>query len=140
MGFRRNKTWTRKELRRQVEAERIASGADLAVELIKAQLARPKIRAHCVDGPRPCPFVSCRHHLAFEVTAAGGLKANHPETDLDDLADTCALDVADRGGVTLEEVGRRLNVTRERIRQEETKALRRLQRLGEWTREGMLTE
>src|SRR5690606_3867534 len=24
---------------------------------------KPRTRAECVDGPRPCPFVSCRHHL-----------------------------------------------------------------------------
>ena len=39
---------------------------------------------------------------------------------------TCALDIADRGGVTLEEVGEILNLTRERIRQVEVMGLEKL--------------
>lgn len=25
--------------------------------------ARPRTRGECADGPRPCPWLSCRHHL-----------------------------------------------------------------------------
>jgi DNA-directed RNA polymerase sigma subunit (sigma70/sigma32) len=39
------------------------------------------------------------------------------------MAETCSLDVADRGGITLEEVGAILNLTRERIRQVEVRGL-----------------
>ena len=42
------------------------------------------------------------------------------------MEETCALDVADRGGITLEEVGEILNLTRERIRQVEVKGLQKL--------------
>jgi DNA-directed RNA polymerase sigma subunit (sigma70/sigma32) len=42
------------------------------------------------------------------------------------MAETCALDVADRGGATLEEVGDLLNITRERVRQMELVSLRSL--------------
>jgi len=42
------------------------------------------------------------------------------------MPETCALDVADRGGATLGEVGSVLGVTRERVRQLEERALRRL--------------
>ncbi len=31
---------------------------------------RPKLRSECVDGPRPCPFVSCKYHLYLDVKAA----------------------------------------------------------------------
>lgn len=122
VGFRRTKTFTRKELRHQVVEERAAGGADLERQVLLAGLARPKKRWQCESGDRPCPFLTCRHHLAIEVTPAGGLKLNHPGAELDELLDTCALDVADRGGVTLEEVAKRLSVTRERIRQEEVAA------------------
>ena len=42
------------------------------------------------------------------------------------MTETCALDVADRGGITLEEVGEIMNLTRERVRQVETAGLAKL--------------
>ena len=42
------------------------------------------------------------------------------------MTETCALDVADRGGITLEDVGMLLNLTRERIRQVEHSGLDKL--------------
>ena len=44
--------------------------------------------------------------------------------------ETCSLDVADRGGITLEEVGEILNLTRERIRQVEVRGLSKLKMVG----------
>jgi hypothetical protein len=61
-----------------------------------------------------------------DVKESGSIKENlGPIEDLDfeALGDTCALDVADRGGDTLEAVGNMLGMTRERIRQVETRAL-----------------
>jgi hypothetical protein len=43
---------------------------------------------------------------------------------------SCVLDVAEEGGVTLEVVGACFNVTRERIRQIEARALMRLEQVG----------
>lgn len=94
-------------------------------------VARPWTRGDCVDGPRPCPWVSCMHHLAFDVTPRGGITENFPDVELEDLPDTCALDVADRGPHTLGEVGERMNITRERARQLEEAALRKLGHTGE---------
>lgn len=93
---------------------------------------RPTKRSECVDGPRPCPWVSCRYHLAVEVTSTGALKMPHGHVDLAKLADTCALDVADRGVAegSLEELGARLGVTRERARQEMEAALEKLRDRG----------
>jgi sigma-70-like protein len=88
---------------------------------------RPKTRADCVDGARPCPFVSCKHHLYLDVSArTGAIKVNFPDLDVWEMSETCALDVADRGGTTLEEVGAIMNLTRERIRQVEVKGLAKL--------------
>jgi DNA-directed RNA polymerase sigma subunit (sigma70/sigma32) len=66
--------------------------------------------------------------LLCDVSYCGGLIFNRPDVDesLDGLRDTCALDVADRGGTTLEEVGLHMNLTRERIRQIEEVALDKL--------------
>lgn len=88
-----------------------------------APVERPACRAECRDGPRPCPFVSCKYNLYIDVNPdSGSVVLNFPDKELWELADTCALDVADRGGVTLEEVGELTNLTRERIRQMETRA------------------
>jgi hypothetical protein len=88
---------------------------------------RPRTRSECVDAPRPCPFVSCKHHLYLDVSArTGAIKLNFPDLEVWDMTDTCALDVADRGGTTLEEVGAIMNLTRERIRQVEVKGLAKL--------------
>jgi hypothetical protein len=88
---------------------------------------RPRLRADCAGGERPCPFVSCQHHLYLDVSArTGAIKLNFPDLEVWDMSETCALDVADRGGTTLEEVGAIMNLTRERIRQVEVKGLARL--------------
>jgi hypothetical protein len=91
---------------------------------------KPKNRAECVEGPRPCPFVSCKHHLYIDVSPrTGAIKLNFPDLEVWDLGESCALDVADRGGTTLEDVGAIMNLTRERIRQVEVKALAKLEAL-----------
>ena len=91
---------------------------------------KPKTRAECVDGPRPCPYVSCQHHLFLDVSArTGAIKLNFPDLEVWDMNETCALDIADRGGTTLEDVGAIMNLTRERIRQVEVKALAKLEAL-----------
>lgn len=96
---------------------------------------RPVTRGDCQHGPhaeRPCPFVSCKHHLYLDVNErTGSIKLNFPDLEVWELQDTCALDVADRGGITLEEVGTIGNLTRERIRQLETRGLAKLKAMGE---------
>lgn len=89
-------------------------------------IARPRTRAECEGGERPCPWVGCRHHLYLEVTFAGSLKIVRPAIELENMIESCSLDVADLGIHTLEIVGDLLNVSRERVRQEEVKALVRL--------------
>ena len=76
---------------------------------------------------RPCPFVSCSHHLYLDVNPeTGAIKLNFPHLEVWEMAETCSLDVADRGGITLEEVGAILNLTRERIRQVEVRGLAKI--------------
>ena len=91
---------------------------------------KPKARAECAEGPRPCPYVSCKHHLFIDVSPrTGAIKLNFPDLEVWELGESCALDVADRGGTTLEDVGAIMNLTRERIRQVEVKALAKLEAL-----------
>jgi hypothetical protein len=88
---------------------------------------RPETRAECACGERPCPYVSCKYHLYLDVNPeTGSIKLNFPHMEVWDMQDTCALDVADRGGITLEEVGEIMNLTRERIRQVEVRGLLKL--------------
>ena len=96
---------------------------------------RPATRADCVDGHRPCPFVSCKYHLYIDVhPVRGSIKVNFPDVEVWEMTETCALDIADRGGITLEEVGEIMNLTRERVRQVETAGLARLQAMDDVAR------
>jgi hypothetical protein len=97
----------------------------LAQELVYPDdVQRPRTRAECLQMSRPCPFVSCEHHLYLDVNPdSGAIKLNFPHLEVWEMPETCSLDVADRGGITLEDVGAILNLTRERIRQVEVRGL-----------------
>jgi hypothetical protein len=85
---------------------------------------RPRRRGDCEGGQRPCAWVSCKWHLYLDVNpSTGSIKVNFPHLEVWELPETCALDIAGRGGETLEEVGEFMNITRERTRQIEEKAL-----------------
>jgi hypothetical protein len=96
-------------------------------EALESEIDRPHTRRECADGPRPCPHVSCRHHLYLDVNPqTGTIKLNFPDLEVWELAISCALDVADLGGTAIELVSELMNVTRERVRQIEMQALSRL--------------
>jgi hypothetical protein len=131
-GRRRSQTLSRKEIARELRRERAEGIVDPELQALRAEIdsARPRTRAECLAAPRPCMFLSCKHHLYLDVNpATGSIKVNFPDRDPWELEDSCALDVADRGGITLEEVGLVMNLTRERIRQLETRALLKLRDL-----------
>jgi hypothetical protein len=91
---------------------------------------KPREREACQGTERPCPFVSCKYHLYLDVSPrTGAIKLNFPDLEVWEMNDSCALDVADRGGTTLEDVGAIMNLTRERIRQVEVRALAKLEAL-----------
>jgi len=90
-------------------------------------IPRPTTRAECREEMRPCPWVACKHHLYLDINPeTGSIKINFPDLEPWELQHTCALDVAERGGITLEEVGEIMNLTRERIRQVEVRGLLKL--------------
>lgn len=79
---------------------------------------RPKTRADCAKVPRPCPYVACRYHLYIDVHPnTGNIKLNFPGREVWEIEHSCALDIADEGGLALEDVGAVCGLTRERIRQ-----------------------
>jgi hypothetical protein len=96
---------------------------------------RPTTRSECIDMERPCPFVSCKYHLYLDVhPVRGSIKVNFTDIEVWEMTETCALDIADRGGITLEEVGEIMNLTRERVRQVETAGLAKLAALQDVAR------
>lgn len=131
---RRSKTMSRKEMARDLRRRRLAGQLDPEEgDLLKSvDEQRPRTRADCVNGPRPCLFVSCKHNLYLDVNPeTGSIKLNFPDKEIWELEHTCALDVAEKGGITLEEVGEIMNLTRERIRQVETRGLMKLREATE---------
>jgi len=100
-------------------------------------------RGDCQGGPRPCPLVSCRHHLLWDWS--GPTAHVHPEARAavrgrpaalwteDDverallaLPSSCALDVADAGPATDDLVGVMVGCSGEAVRQEEGRLTRLL--------------
>ncbi len=123
--LRRSKTISKKKLTKKERVE-------LQDLLESIEEDRPTMRSECRYGERPCPYVSCKYHLYLDVNPrTGSIKLNFPGLEIWELSETCALDVADRGGITLEEVGEVLNLTRERIRQVESKGLKKLREAHE---------
>lgn len=130
----RGRTLSRKQMTRDLRRRLREGIVDPEEQNLRQELeqARPQTRADCVNGPRPCVFVSCKYHLYLDVNPrTGSVKLNFPDKELWELADTCALDVADRGGITLEEVGTIMNLTRERVRQVETRGITQMRVISE---------
>lgn len=115
------RTWTGKTLTMRDNARNVRL---LVVDY--PDVERPRTRADCEFGPRPCPFVSCRHHLYLDVKPNGSIGLTFGERDVDQIPETCSLDVAARGEHTLEDVGGLLGITRERMRQLQDRALRKI--------------
>jgi len=58
------------------------------------------------------------------------IKMNFPDRQVWEMKETCSLDLAERDGMTLEEVGDAMNLTRERVRQVEERLLVQLRDVG----------
>lgn len=82
----------------------------------------PKTRGECRSLPRPCPFIHCRYHLLVEANDLDGEPT---------LEETCALDVAEGGGMSAAAIGRVLGYSRANICKIERSALSKLQAFGE---------
>lgn len=91
----------------------------------EADITRPRTRGECANVPRPCPFVSCRHHLYLDrypdAPEAVGPEDMAPEQ-------SCALDIADDGASSLDDIGTVLGFSRERARQVEEGFIAKLRR------------
>lgn len=108
--------------RRTIHRKRITLGMRQAAPL---EVERPRTRADCADGPRPCPWVGCRHHLYLEVKPNGSIVINRPDLEPWELGESCSLDTGPR---QFTEIATILGVTRWRVMQIEQAALGQLGR------------
>ena len=108
---------------------------EYASEFVILDQIRPAHRGECREGIRPCPFVSCKFHLYLDVNPRNGhVKYNFPDLEVWEMLETCSVDIAERErGVTLEEVGKVMNLTRERVRQVEVSGLEKIRAIGPFT-------
>ena len=111
-------------MKRMTRAE-LRIGAEMYPPVL--DIERPKTRADCSQEARPCPWVACKHNLYLDINPeTGSIKINFPDLEPWEMKSSCALDVADAGALTLEEIGLITNLTRERIRQVEVRGLLKL--------------
>lgn len=129
--------------KRALLEERARVAAELAADEY-TPAPRPRTWGECQargigTAESPCAYVSCKFHLALDVSAqTGAIKVNAIDAidsdgalDVRALPATCALHVAAMAGRTLDEIGDLLSLTRERVRQIETKGLRALAALSD---------
>lgn len=113
----------------RVDRPRVVELRDDATEV--SSEPRPVDRDQCRHGVRPCPFVGCRHHLYLNYPDGRdhrGVVVNFPALEPWEIPETCALDVADRGDLSLEEVGLLLNLSKSGVEKIVNKALAVLRR------------
>lgn len=112
-------------VRRITQLELAAGRAELKAIGADGPYERPKTRGDCKRIPRPCPFIACKYSLYLDVSETGSIILNFPHLDPGEMPaeQSCALDLADKGPMTLEDIAVVTNLTRERIRQVELKAL-----------------
>lgn len=73
-------------------------------------------RGKCMGGVEPCDQLHCRFHVLSDKSERKAKALPLPRI-------ACALKLANLGGMTLEDVGRAMAITRERVRQVEAKAV-----------------
>lgn len=78
---------------------------------------KPQKRIDCINGPRPCPWISCKHHMLWAFFKPLKMSDDSILELMEKLPETCTLDAAENGPLTLEEVGSIFGITRERVRQ-----------------------
>ncbi len=92
---------------------------------------RPAIAGECeyLTGKAEfCPWVGCRHHLYLDTVKNGSIKFNFGDAQPWEIPESCTLLMASFGPNKLVEIGEVMNITRERVRQIESMAVRRFKR------------
>lgn len=115
------------------EAERLVADLDLSLDdglddLLQpiGDVQRPMSRTQCASGPRPCVWVTCRYNLYLDVRGDGVLRLNFPDREPEEMMASCALDLATDGPRTLESVAGLMGMSKERARQIEEHAMKKI--------------
>lgn len=88
---------------------------------------RPRTRSDCKDACRPCPWVSCKHHLYLDVNPrTGRIRRMFPGLEVWELQHTCALDIAEMGGMTHTELSKLMGISVKRLKRAESSGLKKL--------------
>lgn len=122
------------------DIERLPTTAELeaADEVLAKQ---PRRRGDCPPADIPCPFIACRYHLWTHATIRNGeISDVQIARPWGNTAYTCALNQADKGPCTLEEIGQVMGLTRERVRQLENGGKERLRRRHSEALRGTLSD
>jgi hypothetical protein len=117
------KQLARKEYAAEAEASEDRGFIELTPDDLTLLSLKPHTRADCSNVPRPCPYVSCKHNLALDVSPCGTIRQRKPVENLPEHM-SCALDAAEEEGLTSEEIGIALGVTRQRADQLLEQAIR----------------
>ena len=87
----------------------------------------PVNRSQCIGGPRPCPWIRCRHHMIWSIPAQRLVKMTDAEivdAICSDLPETCVLDVIDNyqhEPMSLRQIARVMLISPECVRKIESK-------------------
>src|SRR5207248_4026222 len=78
------RTMSRKEMTRMFRQQTAAGGLDPDLQALMAELdaTRPRVRGDCAEGPRPCPYVSCKYNLYVDVNPRTGSVKDRKSTRL----------------------------------------------------------
>lgn len=92
--------------------------------------ALPPTRGDCQAGSRPCPLISCRWHLAWEVRRIKRLITSDAEPDfvaqvISEMKHTCAMDLSESEH-NIAVIGQALGCSHQRIDQICQNAVRKM--------------
>lgn len=113
------------------EAEQLVADLDLSLDdgLDDQPIeGRPTRRSQCATGPRPCVWVTCRYNLYLDVRGDGVLRLNFADREPEEMVASCALDLATDGPRTLDSVAGLMGMSKERARQIEENAMKKVRK------------
>ena len=117
------KVYTKEEIQQEIEKEK---QIELFEEQIDVHIELPKTRGDC-PGYRPCIFARCVYHLKFDVSVLGHLIDNFPGVEVEDMEQTCCLDLADEGPMSQRKVSRATRIPQKEVEEIEEKTMMEIQ-------------